>query len=130
LLRLRNEVTMLRRATNELATLGAQNRRLRDELAVSKRADESSRQATPPPALFTRTYRVPTNQIAQKLMPSAQMPDGTALVEVLGRYFETNGVHTEAPASLHFDATNGLLLVCDTQTNIDRLEKLIEHLSR
>jgi len=130
LLRLRGEVAVLRRQTNELAILAEQNRRLQNELAVQKRADESSRQEAPPTELFTRAYRLETDRIAQKLMLSAQTRDGAALAEVLGRYFETNGVHTEGPASLHFDATQRLLLVHNTRTNIDRIEALIIALSR
>jgi len=123
LLKLRGEVGVLRRQTNEITKLKQENQQLH---VLSSNAG-SSQQASSIPLLYSRHFRINAATFFQNLSRSFPANDGEKPSETFVRFLKQNGVELMNPGeSLFVNDQLGELFVRTSETNLDTIENIVE----
>ncbi len=122
LLKLRGEVGVLRRQTNEIERLKQENQQLHALAANTA----SSQQANLSPPLYSRHFKVNATTFFENLKHSFPANEGETQTQTFIRFLKQNGVELNPPESLFLNDRLGELFVRTSATNLDTIENIIE----
>jgi hypothetical protein len=133
LLKLRGEVGVLRRQTNELGQLREENQRLQATITKPKNVDSNTELPatgqdtiiTQTNQLFMRVFKLDLPEFIQNLTNTVPAESGESTIQTLNRLFVQNGFDSPPGTSVFINEPKGLLFVRNTETNLDTIERIV-----